>query len=119
LYNEIYTENPNSIFKQIDSSLTLNKKSNLACIDYINYNIISKYKIKDILFYTMFYELKNNTVIGSGSSTENPLIELYSKTPVYSHTAKIISPNKKNISFKQYNDGLYEISYKQEKISKD
>lgn len=119
LYNEIYTENPNSIFKQIDSSLTLNKKSNLACIDYINYNIISKYKIKDILLYTVFYELKNNTVAGSGSSTENPLIELYSKTPVYSHTAKIISPNKKNISFKQYNDGLYEISYKQEKISKD
>lgn len=121
LYNEIFTQNPFSVFNQLDQEDTLGKKSGLACIDYIDSNIIDRYRLKEFVLWTAYYELKLGRVPGSGSSAENPEIKLLSKTPVYNFNAVPGTGDpdnlKETIALKQYLDGKYEIRFKQKKSS--
>lgn len=113
LYNEIYTDNPFSVFRQLDQNLIKGKKNNLACYDYIDRNILSRYKITDFIFWTQFYELKDITIPGSGSSPEDPVINLLYKTPVYNYRAKDTDAKRQTVNIKEYADGTTEITYKQ------
>ena len=113
LYNEIYTDNPFSVFKQLDSNLISGNKNNLACYDYIDKNIINRYKLTDFIFWTQFYELKELTIPGSGSSPEDPIINLLYKTPVYNYRAKDIDTKKQSVNIKEFANGTTEIIYKQ------
>ena len=122
LYNEIYTLNPDSPFKQIPLSATPNNKTNTLCLEYIDKNIIDRYKLKEFILWTSYFELKNGTVPGTGTDPNlNPEIKLLYKTPVYSFNAipNVSAPDsqKEPVALKQYNDGLYEISYQQKKSS--
>lgn len=131
LYNEIYTLNPQSPFRQIPVKDVPGDKLGKLCYDYIDKNILDRYRLKDFILWTAYHELKNNTVPGTGSDPIlNPQIKLLYKTPVYSFNAipnigtgtsystqPDIDKQKETISMKQYNDGLYEINYKQTKSS--
>ena len=113
LYNEIYTDNPFSVFKQLDSSLINGNKNNLACYDYIDKNLIDRYNLTDFIFWTQFYSLKNLTIPGSGSSPEDPLVNILYKTPVYNYRARDTDAKKQTVNIKEYADGTSEIAYKQ------
>lgn len=131
LYNEIYTLNPQSPFRQIPILNIPGNKINKLCYDYIDKNIMDRYRLKEFILWTAYFELKSNTVPGTGSDTIlNPTINLLYKTPVFSFNAipntgsgtssttqTDIDKQKETIALKQYNDGLYEISYKQKKSS--
>lgn len=129
LYNEIYTLNPYSPFKQINSNILNNIKISTLCYDYIDKNILNRYKLKSFILWTAYYELKNNIVPGSGGNTElNPSIKLLYKTPTFSilsvpntsttnTVTSDIDNQKEAISLKEYNNGEYEIYYKQTRSS--
>lgn len=131
LYNEIYTLNPQSPFRAIPMNNIPGGKINKLCFDYINKNILDRYRLKEFILWTTFHELKNNTVPGSGTDPVlNPEIKLLYKTPVFSFNAipnvgsgtshttlPDIDKQKDTIYMKQYNDGIYEINYKQRKSS--
>jgi len=131
LYNEIYTLNPQSPFREIPIQDIPGNKINKLCYDYIDKNIMDRYRLKDFILWTTYFELKNNTVPGTGSDPIlNPVITLLYKTPVFSFNAipnigsatssttqSNIDKQKETIALKQYNDGLYEVSYKQRKSS--
>ena len=128
LYNEIYTLNPQSPFRQIPVADIPGNKISKLCYDYIDYNIISRYRLKEFILWTTYYELKNNTVPGSGTDAIlNPKIDLLYKTPVFSFNAipsnvtyvnqQMIDNKKETIAMKQYDNGIYDIAYKQTKSS--
>lgn len=131
LYNEIYTLNPQSPFREIPILDIPGNKINKLCYDYIDKNIMDRYRLKDFILWTVYFELKNNTVPGTGSDPNiNPTINLLYRTPVFSFNAipnigsttssttqSVIDKQKETIALKQYNDGLYEVSYKQKKSS--
>lgn len=121
LYNEIYTNNPHSSFRDIRPGDLQGNKISKACYDYIDKNVISRYRLKDFILWTSYYELKLGSVPGSGSNILNPEIKLLYQTPVYSFNAipGIANPDteKETVAMKPYNDGLVEISYKQKKSS--
>lgn len=129
LYNQIYTLNPHSPFREIPLTDIPGNKINQLCYDYIDKNVLSRYKLSDFILWTSYFELKNNTVPGSGTDAViNPVINLLYKTPVYSFNAlpantttnsiqADVDKEKETVSMKQYADGTYEISYKQTKSS--
>lgn len=131
LYNEIYTLNPQSPFRLIPTNDIPGGKINKLCYDYIDKNIMDRYRLKDFILWTTFHELKDNIVPGTGTDPIlNPQIKLLYQTPVYSFNAipnvgsgtssatqPDIDKQKETIHMKQYNDGLYEINYKQKKSS--
>jgi len=121
LYNEIYTYNPHTEFKKMFGILDENLVGQY-CLSYIDQNIISRYKIKEIIFWTEYHELKRNIVPGTGTILPyNPEIKLLYQTPVFSFHAipNPISDDKKEyISMKEYTDGTVDIVYKQTKSSK-
>lgn len=120
LYNEIYTLNPQSPFKQITQDLTPSNNINQLCLDYIDANVLDRYRLKEFILWTDYHDLKTNVVPGTGTSTLNPEIKLLYKTPLFNIKA-IPQTNadkfKQTISMKQYVDGKYEIYYKQTKSS--
>jgi len=120
LYNEIYTLNTQSPFKQITQDLTPSNNLNQLCLDYIDANVLDRYRLKEFILWTSYYELKQNIVPGTGTSAVNPEIKLLYKTPLFNILA-IPEANadkfKQTTSTKQYVDGKYEISYKQTKSS--
>lgn len=117
LYNEIFTQNPHSDFHAFDLH-TVSRQ----CKNYIKFNLLDKYKLKEILFWSDYFSLNLNTVPGSGSSAVNPLINLRQFSPVYSYLAK---PNtnatllKDNIAIDSYLNGNYKLKYKQKQSSQD
>jgi len=119
LYNEIYTLNPHSQFKQIPLNLSPSNSINELCINYIKENILDRYRIKEFILWTKYYELKLNNVPGiSGAGINN--VPLLYKTPQFSLIAipnENIDKNKETISMKKYIDDFYDISYKQTKSS--
>ncbi len=121
LYNEIYTNNPHSPFRQIRTTDVPGGKINTLCYDYIDKNILSRYQLKEIVLWVSYFELKLGSVPGSGSNILNPEIKLLYQTPVYSFNAipMVSNPDsqKETVSIKPYNDGLVEINYKQKKSS--
>ena len=128
LYNEIYTLNPESAFKQINTNILENNKINKLCYDYIDKNILNRYKLKSFILWTTYHELKNNVVPGSGAGILNPIIKLLYKTPVFSilgipntgtsnTVTSAIDNQKEAISLKEYADGMYDIYYKQTRSS--
>lgn len=131
LYNEIYTLNPESPFRQIPHNTMTGNKLGQLCYDYIDQNIMDRYRLKDFILWTTYFELKDNTVPGTGTDNViNPKINLLYKTPVFSfnaipnlgsatssNTQSDIDKQKETIALKQYNDGLYEVYYKQKKSS--
>lgn len=120
LYNEIYTLNPQSPFKQIDLSLTPLNNLNQLCIDYIDQNLLDRYRLKEFILWTSYYDLKLNIVPGTGTSLLNPELKLLYKTPIYDIHAipeSNADAQKETISLKPYVDGKYEIYYKQTKSS--
>lgn len=128
LYNEIYTINPNSAFKQINSDNVPTKNISDSCYNYIDLNILNRYKLSQIYLWVNYYDLKINKVPGTGTSNNNPAIQLLSKTPIYSIYAIPATSNirsndvdnkKETISMKGYDNGIYEISYKQTKSSQN
>lgn len=127
LYNEIYTLNPQSPFKLIPTNDIPGNKINTLCYDYIDKNIMDRYRLKEFILWTSYFQLKDNTVPGTGSDPVlNPVINLLYRTPVYSINAlpninstvqADIDKQKETVALKEYNDGVYEISYKQTKSS--
>lgn len=121
LYNEIYTLNPQSPFKQIPNGLIPGDKIGQACYDYIDKNLMDRYRLKEFILWAQYYDLKNNIVPRTGTDLVlNPEIKLLSKSPVFSYNAvPVKNPdlNKETISLKQYDDGTYEVYYKQTKSS--
>ncbi len=121
LYSEIYTYGGiDSPFYNISNN---NMKSNQMCYDYIEKNVLDRYKVKEFILWTEYYKLKLNEVPGSGTNPEfDPLIKLSYKKPVFSFRAipdAEPEKNKETISFKEYNDGIYEIGYKQQLTSNE
>jgi hypothetical protein len=131
LYNEIYTLNPQSPFRQIPLNDVPGGKISSLCYDYINQNILDRYRLKEFVLWCTYHELKNNVVPGTGTDPLlNPQIKLLYQKPVYSFNAipnigsgtsyttqPDIDKQKETVSLKQYNDGLYEVYYKQRKSS--
>lgn len=121
LYNEIYTNNPHSPFREIRATDIAGGKINKSCYDYIDKNILSRYQLKEIILWASYFELKLGSVPGSGSNILNPEIKLLYQTPVYSFNAipqvVDVDSQKETIAMKPYNDGLVEINYKQKKSS--
>lgn len=120
LYNEIYTLNPQSPFKQITQDLTPSDNINQLCMEYIDANVLDRYRLKEFILWTEYYDLKMNTVPGTGTSLLNPELKLLYKTPIFNIKAiPEINPDKskQTISTKEYLDGKYEIYYKQTKSS--
>jgi hypothetical protein len=117
LYNEVYTQNPFSVFRQMDHNLTESKKNGDACLDYIRKNILDRYRLKEFILWTKFFELRFAQVPGTGSSASNPAIKLLRMSPVYNFNAVPTPSNpdehKETISTKEYLDGTYEIRFKQ------
>jgi hypothetical protein len=121
LYNEIYTNNPHSPFREIRAADINGGKINKLCYDYIDFNILSRYRLKDFILWTSYHELKLGSVPGSGSNILNPEIKLLYQKPVYSFNAipsiSDVDSQKETVATKPYNDGLVEIVYKQKKSS--
>lgn len=121
LYNEIYTNNPHSAFRDIRATDVPGGKINKSCYDYIDKNVMSRYQLKDFILWTSYFELKLGSVPGSGSNILNPEIKLLKQTPVFSFNAipmvADVDSQKETVAMKPYNDGLVEISYKQKKSS--
>lgn len=121
LYNEIFVLNPDSVFNNIPQNIVPNDKVSNLVYEYIDNNILDKYQVKEFILWTDFYNLNFNTVPGTGTSNENPTINLLEKTPVFSFNAIPTSDadeNKKSTSIKQFENGKYEINYRQNKSSK-
>jgi hypothetical protein len=120
LYNEIFTANPSSPFYSMIGILDGNKLKD-ACYDYINKNLLNRYRLKEFILWTEYYELKNNIIPGTGSdSILNPEIQILYKNPVFNYNAiPLVLPDteKKTISIKSYADNIHDISYKQTKSS--
>ncbi len=131
LYNEIYTLNPQSPFRLIPANDIPGGKIGKLCYDYIDKNIMDRYRLKEFILWATYHELKNNVVPGTGTDPVlNPEIKLLYQTPVYSFNAipntgsgtsyttqPDIDKQKETVSLKQYNDGMYEVYYKQKKSS--
>ncbi len=121
LYNEIFTLNSKSAFNLIDINNIPNNKIGQACYNYIDSNLMDRYRLKEVIFWVEYHKLKDNIVSGSGSDiVYNPEIKLLYKTPVFSLHAvpNTLPDNKKaSIALKPYIDGTYEISYKQDQSS--
>lgn len=120
LYNEIYTLNPQSPFKNMGTILAGNKLSQ-ACYAYIDANLMDRYKVKEFILWTEYHELKNNIIPGTGTdSLLNPEIKILYKKPVFTYNAiPILNPdlNTETISTKEYADGVLDVVYKQTKSS--
>lgn len=119
LYNEIYTLNPQSPFKAIPLNLSPANNVNQLCMDYIKENILDRYRMKEFILWTSYYQLKLNTIPGISGVGINGIPLLYKK-PEYSIIAiPDVNPDnkKETISAKKYLDGFYDISYKQTKSS--
>lgn len=119
LYNEIFTINPASPFKQIPLEQTPANNVSTLCKDYIDANVMDRYRLKEFILYAEYYELKTGTIPGTGGGFDTPVQLLY-KNPVF-HLIAIpdADPDKKKetIAQKEYSDGFYEIAYKQRKSS--
>lgn len=114
LYNEIYTENTHSVFNLLTNDIVDNNNKSLACYSYIDNNLLSRYGIKEVIFWTKYYELNLSV------TPDTNKIPLLKQNPVFSFYAKPLNnadAQKSIISTKTYNDGLVELSYKQSKSS--
>jgi hypothetical protein len=119
LYHEIHTYNPYSVFKKMVNILPENR-INDYCYAYIDFNILDRYKVKEIILWTEYHELKRDTVPGTGTNTYNPLLKLLRKTPIFTYHAipsPVLDSKKETISTKSYNDGTIDILYQQTKSS--
>lgn len=130
LYNEIYTLNPNSPFREIPTDIINTEEIGDLCYDYIDKNILSKYEIKEFILWTDYFDLSLNTVPATGVGTGiladiNPKIDLLYKKPQFTFMAipklekgyKTIDDQKESITLKQQNDDTYLIGYKQKDSS--
>jgi hypothetical protein len=118
LYTEIFTyADIDSPFKNINISGVPNIKLNNLCYEYINLNVLDRYKVKEFVLWTKYYKLEENIVPNSGTDVYyDPEIKLSYKNPVFSYRAIPVDDSdfkKEVISSKQYSDGTYEIGYKQ------
>lgn len=115
LFDQMYTNNIFSDFHKFTPEIVISNKQGQACYEYIDNNILSRYKLKDFILWTKFYELK------LGKTTSNPSFDLLKNNPIYTFYAKpslsIADNEKSSISIKEYADGLLDINYKQTKSS--
>lgn len=117
LYNEMFTENPHSVFNSILDIYATNNKLSMSCFEYIDANVLNRYKVKEFIMWAQYYELKLKSVPGYNNLT------LFKKTPTYHFSARPIGTladidkQKQTISSKDYSDGTTEIGYKQTKSS--
>jgi hypothetical protein len=98
------------VFKSIKSDYFLNKKINSNIYDYINKNILNRYKV-DINFYIQYVELLKND-----NQYTNKLLK---ESPVFSNVAKSDINLMKNISINKSTNGVNNIviSFNQTKDS--
>lgn len=117
LFNEIYTFNPHSVFKQMNNILPDNKIGDY-CYEYIDKNILNRYKVKEILLWVQYFDLKQTKVPGSGIGLYNPTIELLQYNPKFTFHAIDDDDKKATIATKEYVDGTIDIGYQQDMSSK-
>lgn len=125
LYNEIYTLNPNSPFREIPTNLVNTEEIGDLCYDYIDKNLLNLYEVKDFYLWTKYYDLNLNTVPGSGVGTGvigdlNPSINLLYRDPKFTFRAipdTVVDDNKESITLRQNKNEEYLIGYKQTKSS--
>lgn len=125
LYNEFFVYNPNNDFSKIDDyyeSIGLSSDYNISDLvkDYIEENIINKYRFKSFKLYTKYYSLENNKITAiDPTKTLDDDVQILIKNPVFD--IKAIPKDRKDIevvSIKPYIDGKFKINYKQLKSSK-
>lgn len=124
LFNEFYINNrENSVFTDLETYINNNGLSNYRIndivYDYIDSNVIDKYRFKQFKLYVKYYELSQDKVnaISYLKKLDNE-VKLFIKKPVFD----IKAINDKNtfevVSIKPYVDGFFDIYYKQLKSSK-
>ncbi len=120
LYSQIFTDNVFSDFHNISPENVINNNQSLACYDYIDKNILSRYKLKEFVLWTHYYELKQSKVDYALSDSSIVSYPLLKQTPIYSFFAKPKNdPDKSKsiVSTKEYTEGILDVTYKQEKSS--
>lgn len=120
LYSQIYTDNKFSEFHLLSSDNVSNNNQSKACYDYIDNNLLSRYRLKEFVLWTKFYELKQNKIDYALMDGSIKTINLLKNTPVYTFFAKPKADPDKNkavISTKEYAEGLLDVTYKQAKSS--
>lgn len=115
LFDQIYTSNIFSDFHKFTPDIVSSNKQGQACYEYIDNNILNRYKLKDFILWTKFYELK------LGKTTSIPSFDLLKNNPIYTFYAKpslsTADSEKSSVSIKEYADGILDVSYKQTKSS--
>lgn len=131
LYNQIYTTNTRSPFREIPTSVINIEELGGLCLEYIDKNVLNKYEVKEFILWTKFYDLNLNSVpltgVGTGILQEiNPKINLLYKTPEFTFMSipditdlavKDVDKEKEYITMKEQNDDTYLIGYKQRESS--
>jgi len=113
LYDQIYTSNPWSPFRLLDD-IESNGDRGQSCINYINANLLSRYKIEEVVFWATYYDLKLGQTPGT-----NP-VPLLQNVATFNQIARpLVNPDsqKQTVSLKEYGEGLIEIDYKQNQSS--
>lgn len=113
LYNEIYLYNQNSVFKQIPQHIIPNNNLSDLVYNYIDQNLLNKYRVKEFILWTEPYQLKNNIIPGQN-------LQLLYQQPIFNKfiTQFKEDKDKRLINIKKYLDNRYEINYTQEYSSK-
>lgn len=109
LYDQIYTSNPWSPFKDLDDIESRGNRGQI-CLNYIKTNLVSRYKIKEVIFWASYFDLKLGQTPGSQQ------VQLLQNVATFSQIARpLLNPDsqKQTISIKEYNEGLIEIDYRQ------
>lgn len=98
LYAEILTYNPHSPFREFSLDIISNTELKEYCLNYIYANVLSRYKLKEFILYVKYSPISTGVV--------------KYKLPEFNKLAKS-TDNKQKISIKEYNNGVYEVNYKQ------
>lgn len=118
LYHELIVYNKNKSFNDIQK-IYPNEDITQLVKNYIDDNIISKYRFKSFKLYTKYYDLKDNIVNSLTNNVLDKDVKLYQKKPVFDIKAIPLNKNQiEVISIKPYVDGIFNITYKQQTSSK-
>lgn len=124
LYHEFIIYNKNKAFVEI-GNLYPNIDVTQLVKDYIDENIVSKYRFKTFNLFVEYKNLKDNSVKSLTNNVLDRDFKLYEKNPVFDIKAllndKGFPKDRKAIeviSIKPYTDGVFHITYKQQSSSK-
>lgn len=124
LYHELIVYNKNIAFTKI-SELYPNVDVNNLVKEYIDENIMSKYRFKNFHLFVEYKDLKDDVVKSLTNNMLDNDIKLYEKKPTFDIKALLNNNGKQKkineievISIKPYSDGIFHITYKQQCSSK-